>query len=191
MAWNCNTFLNLCSKLINSDGILWWNTCYVEICILLHRFVNAVYTHNLVTDPKEHQVEEICTSRSASANWSYWWSILRIRQYPYFKWSASNTIEILDAHPLWHHRRWAKKFHLLFLFLVRIVLFLPFICWVYLLKLYHFISIICTYYTCHGNKCFNPKHQNRCVAFVLCVNSVCASCNTQCMYTRLIRNYLA
>ena len=44
--------------------------------------------------------------------------------HPIF-WVVSTTIKILDAHPLWHHRRWAKQkvSSLIFSFLVRIVLF--------------------------------------------------------------------
>ena len=57
----------------------------------------------------------------------------------------STTIKILDAHPLRHHQRWAKqKFHLLFSFLVKIVVVLHFIGRIYLSKilLHHFIGII-------------------------------------------------
>ena len=58
----------------------------------------------------------------------------------------STTIKILDAHWLWHHQTWAKqkKSHLLFSFLVRIVLFLHFIGRIYLSKtlLHNFFGVI-------------------------------------------------
>ena len=47
-----------------------------------------------------------------------------------------DTIKILDAHPLWHHRRWTKQKISSFIpFLVRIVLFLHFIGGIYLSKI--------------------------------------------------------
>ena len=58
---------------------------------------------------------------------------------------VSTTIKILDAHlpiHIWRHQRWTNKSHL-FLFLVRILIFLHFITGVYLSKLVDsFISFI-------------------------------------------------
>ena len=57
-----------------------------------------------------------------------------------------------------------KQTHLLFSFLVRIVLFLYFIGEIYCQK-YHYIHWLhLNNYTPYENKCFNPRNQNHCVA---------------------------
>ena len=74
---------------------------------------------------------------------------------------ASTTIKILDAHPLWHHRRWAKqKISSFFSFLVRIVLFLYLSAWTIVKNIitsFHFLHL--NNYTTYENKCFNPRNQ--------------------------------
>ena len=68
-----------------------------------------------------------------------------------------------------------KKSHLLFSFLVRIVLFLHFIGGIYLSKniitSFHWFHL--NNYTPYENKCFNPRNQIHRVEFVTRVNSVC------------------
>ena len=68
-----------------------------------------------------------------------------------------------------------KKSHLLFSFLVRIVLFLHFIGGIYLSKniitSFHWFHL--NNYTPYENKCFNPRNQIHRVEFVTSVNSVC------------------
>ena len=68
-----------------------------------------------------------------------------------------------------------KKSHLLFSFLVRIVLFLHFIGGIYLSKTiitsFHWFHL--NNYTPYENKCFNPRNQIHRVEFVTRVNSVC------------------
>ena len=68
-----------------------------------------------------------------------------------------------------------KKSHLLFSFLVRIVLFLHFIGGIYLSK-----NIITSFHWCHlnnytpyENKCFNPRNRIHRMEFVTRINSVC------------------
>ena len=67
-----------------------------------------------------------------------------------------------------------KKSHLLFSFLVRIVLFLAFYQWDLFVKniitSFHWFHL--NKYTPYENKCFNPRNQNHRVAFVLRVNFV-------------------
>ena len=78
---------------------------------------------------------------------------------------VSTTIKILDAHPLWQHRR----------FLVRNVLSLHFISGIYLsnILLHHFIGFIWIITPLTKKKCFSPRNQIHGVAFVTRVNSVC------------------
>ena len=88
-----------------------------------------------------------------------------------------------------------KKSHLLFSFLVRIVLFLHFIGGIYLSK-----NIITSFHWCHlnnytpyENKCFNPRNQIHRLEFVTRVNSVCVQMRhaIRGVYAREIRNYPA
>ena len=88
-----------------------------------------------------------------------------------------------------------KKSHLLFSFLVRIVLFFHFIGRIYLSKniiiSFHWFNL--NNYTPYENKCFNPRNQIHCMAFIKHVNSVCvqmrhAICG---VHARSIRNYPA
>ena len=65
-----------------------------------------------------------------------------------------------------------KKSHLLFSFLVRIVLFLYFIGGIYLSKIsFHWLQL--NNYTPYENKCFNPRNKIHCVTFITHMNSVC------------------
>ena len=68
-----------------------------------------------------------------------------------------------------------KKSHLLFSFLVRIVLFLHFIGWIYLsiniITSFHWFHL--NNYTPYENKCFNARNQIHRVEFFTRVNSVC------------------
>ena len=68
-----------------------------------------------------------------------------------------------------------KKSHLLFSFLVRIVLFLHFIGGIYFVKniIGSFHSLHLNNYTPYENKCFNPRNQNHRMAFVTHMNFVC------------------
>ena len=81
-----------------------------------------------------------------------------------------------------------KQTHLLFSFLVRIVLFLHFIGGIYLSKilLHHFHWYHLNNYTPYENKCFNPRNQIHRVAFVTRVNSIAYRCVTQyAVFTRV------
>ena len=88
-----------------------------------------------------------------------------------------------------------KKSHLLFSFLVRIVLFLHFIGGIYLSKniitSFHWFHL--NNYTPYENKCFNPRNQIHHVEFVTRINSVCVQMRhaIRGVHARYIRNYPA
>ena len=83
-----------------------------------------------------------------------------------------------------------KKSHLLFSFLVRIVLFLHFIGGIYLSKniitSFHWLHL--NNYTPYENKCFNPRNQIHHVEFVSRVNSVCVQMRHAIRVTHLYTN---
>ena len=74
-----------------------------------------------------------------------------------------------------------KRNHLLFSFLVRIVLFLHFYRRDLLQKelLHHFHWLHLNNYAPYENKCFNPRNQNHRAALATRVNFICARCVTR------------
>ena len=86
-----------------------------------------------------------------------------------------------------------KKSHLLFSFLLRIVIFFAFYRRDLLVKniLTSFQWLHVNNYTPYENKCFNPRNQIHHVTFVTCINSVCVQMRHAIRHVQAHINYPA
>ena len=86
---------------------------------------------------------------------------------------ASTTSKVLDARPMTPLKIGKTKNRISYSHPYKIMLFLHIVRVIYLPKYISFYWRHLNNYTLFENKCFNPRNQNHCMAFITHVNNIC------------------